>query len=80
MNPQTRSRRRVDLDDYDFGRTRHDYRCPACEAELEQITPPIGSGPLWYWVLKPDWLRAACRLAKAKEQARCLGRLGIVNS
>jgi hypothetical protein len=48
----------VDVDDYDFGRTSPAYQCPSCAAELEQTTPPIGSGPLWYWSLKPEWLRA----------------------
>ena len=26
----------IDLDDYDFGHTQHEYRCPGCAAELER--------------------------------------------
>ena len=57
----------VKIDQYDFGRTTPNYRCPACGAELSQITPPIGIGPLWHWGLKPEWLRA--RLAATREPA-----------
>ena len=37
----------LDLDAYDFGSTKYEYRCPGCAAELEQVVPFIaGGGPL----------------------------------
>src|SRR3954468_981185 len=54
----------VDIDQFDFGRTRLKYRCPSCAAELEQVMPFVAVGPGWFWTLNHDWL--AERLAEAR--------------
>ena len=54
----------IAIDQYDFGKTHHAYRCPACGAELEQVVPVFSIGPLWHWQLKDDWLQH--QLAKAQ--------------
>jgi hypothetical protein len=62
----------ITLEEYDFGKTTHTYRCPACGAELEQVVPVFASGgSLWHWHLKDSWLQEQLRKAKAfdtKEQ------------
>src|SRR5437016_5471003 len=55
----------IRLDDYNFGKTEHPYRCPTCGAELEQVVPAFSIGPLWHWQLKEAWLQR--QLAKARE-------------
>lgn len=56
----------ITLDDYDFGNTQYEYRCPACGAELEQIVPFIAAGgALRHWHLKDSWLQE--RLHQAQE-------------
>jgi len=56
----------VGPDAYDFGRTKYEYRCPACGAELEQVVPFVAAGGApWHWHLKDAWLQE--RLRKAQE-------------
>src|SRR3954453_5392639 len=55
----------IDLDEYDFGNTRYEYRCPGCGAALEQVVPFIaGGGALWHWHLKDSWLQERLRRAR----------------
>jgi hypothetical protein len=58
----------IDLDAYDFGATRYEYRCPSCGARLEQVVPLFPSGGLWHWHLQNDWLQEQLRKAKAFDQ------------
>ena len=59
----------IDLDSYDFGVTKYDYRCPDCGAELEQVVPFLaGGGPLWYWQFQFSWLQDRLRKARAFDQ------------
>jgi hypothetical protein len=59
----------LDLDDYDFGHTRHEYRCPGCGAALEQVVPFFaGGGALWHWHLKDSWLQEQLRKARAFDE------------
>jgi hypothetical protein len=59
----------IDLDAYDFDDTKHDYRCPGCAAELEQVIPFVaGGGPLWHWRLNDAWLQDRLRKARAFDQ------------
>jgi hypothetical protein len=71
----------IDVDGYDFGSTKHAYRCPGCAAEVEQVVPFIaGGGPLWHWVLNDAWLQN--RLSKARafeEQHKSKGGSGTVS-
>lgn len=61
----------IDLDDYDFGNTQYEYRCPACGAALEQVVPFItAGGALWHWHLKDSWLQEQLRKAKALDRAQ----------
>lgn len=61
----------IDLDDYDFGHTKHEYRCPGCAAELEQVTPFFASGgTLWHWHLQDAWLRERLDRARAFDQRK----------
>jgi hypothetical protein len=61
----------IDLDRFDFGVTKLEYRCPRCGAELEQVVPAFNAGPLWHWELKPEWLRQQVEKARRfDEQAR----------
>jgi hypothetical protein len=54
----------IEIDGYRFGQVKHEYRCPHCQAELEQIVPAFAVGPPWHWQLKHSWL--AQRLEKAR--------------
>jgi uncharacterized protein (UPF0212 family) len=54
----------IDVDDYRFGQVRHQYQCPDCGAELEQVVPVFAAGPAWHWQLRHGWL--AERLQKAR--------------
>ena len=59
----------IDVDAYDFGTTRYEYRCPGCAAELEQMIPFIAGGhPLWLWQCKNGWLQEQLRKARAFDQ------------
>lgn len=58
----------IDLDAYDFGHSRHEYRCPGCGAELEQEVPVFVGGGLWHWGLKDSWLQKQLRKARAFDQ------------
>jgi hypothetical protein len=59
----------IDVDAYDFGATRHDYRCPICSAELDQVEPLFpGGGHVWLWQLKDSWLQEQLSKAKAFDQ------------
>jgi hypothetical protein len=53
----------IDVDEYDFGKTNREYRCPHCKAELELVVPVIALGPGWHWQIRHEWLTAM--LAKA---------------
>ena len=67
----------IDLDDYDFGHTPYEYRCPGCGAELEQVVPFFaGGGALWHWHLKDTWLQERLRKATAFEQQEQHGQDG----
>jgi hypothetical protein len=57
----------ITVDAYDFGKTRHAYRCPACGARLEQVVPPFSIGPFWHWRLEGGWLREQLEKAKGAE-------------
>jgi hypothetical protein len=61
----------ITVDQFDFGRTPLNYRCPACGAGLEQVVPPFSIGPLWHWRLKDDWLQE--QLAKSRAFDRVQG-------
>lgn len=37
----------ITIDNYDFGKAEHFYRCPSCAAEPEQVVPAFSLGPLW---------------------------------
>jgi uncharacterized protein (UPF0212 family) len=64
----------IDLDDYDFGNTRYEYRCPGCGAELEQVVPFIAAGgALWHWHLRDDWLQERLRKARSFDQQQHQG-------
>jgi hypothetical protein len=67
---------RINVDAYDFGVTRYDFRCPGCSAELEQIIPLVAFGRcLWHWELKNSWLQEQFRKARAfDEQASAPGQ------
>lgn len=55
----------VGIDGYRFDElVRHDYRCPHCGAELEQVVPVLSVGSPWHWALQHVWL--AQRLEKAR--------------
>src|SRR4051812_47521644 len=54
----------IEVDDYRFGAVKHDYRCPHCQAELEQVVPVFSAGPPWQWQIKHSWLTE--RLEKAR--------------
>ena len=59
----------IDLDEYDFGNTPYEYRCPGCGAELERVVPFFaGGGTLWHWHLKDSWLQERLRKASAFDQ------------
>jgi hypothetical protein len=59
----------IDLDAYDFGATKYEYRCPSCDARLEQVVPLFSGGStLWHWHLQNDWLQEQLRKAKAFDQ------------
>ena len=65
----------IDLDQYDCGHTRYEYRCPACGAELEQVVPFIaGGGALWHWHLKDSWLQDQLRKARAFDSEQPKGQ------
>ncbi len=63
----------IAVDAYDFGRTGHNYTCPACGAELEQVVPLFSIGPLWGWLLKDEWLQQQLQKAKAFDRQRQAG-------
>jgi endogenous inhibitor of DNA gyrase (YacG/DUF329 family) len=55
----------ITLEEYDFGHTRYEYRCPACGAELEQAVPFLAAGgALWHWHFKDSWLQEQLRKAQ----------------
>lgn len=54
----------IDIDAYQFGVEKQAYRCPHCQAELEQGVPFIAVGPSWHWELKHSWLRDQMRKAR----------------
>jgi hypothetical protein len=58
----------VDIDEYDFGNTKREFRCPHCHAELEVVVPFFAAGPGWHWKLKDSWLQD--QLHKAREYDR----------
>lgn len=60
----------ITIDQYDFGRTKPRYCCPACGAELEQVVPLFSIGPLWHWQLSQEWLRRQVAKAKAADEAK----------
>ena len=55
----------IDIDSYDFGTTRHTYRCQSCGAELEQVIPIIAISGHWLWCLKQSWFQQMMRKANA---------------
>ena len=55
----------IDIDDYDFSPTPRLFRCPHCQAMLEQVVPAFSIGPLWQWRLQDDWLQE--QLARARD-------------
>lgn len=55
----------IGIDDYRFDAViGHDYRCPSCRAQLEQVVPVLSVGPPWHWQLRQTWLTQ--RLEKAR--------------
>jgi hypothetical protein len=65
----------ITLEEYDFGRTHHEYRCPAGGAELEQVVPFLAAGgALWHWHLRDDWLQERLRKATAFDQQERQGQ------
>ena len=54
----------IDIDTHDFGKTRYEYRCPHCSAELEEVVPFIAIGNHWHWELKDSWLQNQLHKAK----------------
>ena len=55
----------VGINGYRFDEVvRHDYRCPSCGAELEQVVPVLSVGPPWHWQIRHAWLIQ--RLEKAR--------------
>src|ERR1043165_1013615 len=62
----------IDFDAYDLLALHYQYRCPGCDAELEQVIPFFTAGPhLWLWQIKHAWLQEQLRKAKAfDEQAK----------
>lgn len=57
----------IDLDDYDFGQTLHQYHCPACGARLELVVPFALDDPLWHWQLEDNWLKDQLRKARKSD-------------
>jgi hypothetical protein len=53
----------IDIDQYDATKSKDQYRCPDCQAELELVVPFIAFGPGWHWQIRHEWLTAM--LAKA---------------
>ena len=53
----------IDLDGYDFGRTKLQYCCPNCLARLEQVVPFMIDGPGWHWQLNHECLAARLETA-----------------
>jgi hypothetical protein len=59
----------IDVDQYDFGKSRHKYRCPHCRAELELVVPVISlGGPGWHWQIQHQWLSAVLEKARAHDR------------
>jgi len=61
----------VDVDAFDFGQTKHSYRCQHCRAELERVVPLLATGPGWRWLIRHEWL--AAMLEKARRNAALIG-------
>jgi hypothetical protein len=60
----------IGVDEYRFGQVKHDYRCPHCGAELEQIVPAFALGPPWHWALKHAWLAFELEKARLYDQMK----------
>jgi hypothetical protein len=58
----------IDIDQYDATRTKDQYRCPDCQAELELVVPFVAFGPGWHWQPRHEWLTAML------DKARLYGR------
>jgi len=59
----------IDLDSYDFGVTKYEYRCSSCSARLEQVVPLFASGgSLWHWQLEEAWLQEQLNKARAHDR------------
>ena len=67
----------IDIDAYQFGKEKSTFKCPACEAELEQVVPFIAAGPGWHWQIRHAWL--AERLRKARILDDLLKKGGMPN-
>lgn len=39
----------IDIDDYDFGATKHAFSCVKCEAPMDYVVPIVSFGPGWHW-------------------------------
>jgi hypothetical protein len=56
----------VTVDDYDFGATRRELRCPGCGCRLEAVLTFVpGYGHRWHWGVQPAWLRRQLARARA---------------
>lgn len=65
----------IDIDDYDFGRTKYEYHCSGCGAALEQVVPFITAGlTLWHWHFKDSWLQDQLRKARAFDAQTQVGK------
>jgi hypothetical protein len=60
----------IDVDEYRFGEVKHEYRCPSCGAELEQVVPAFALGPPWHWALKHAWLAQELEKARLFDQMK----------
>src|SRR5262245_14105108 len=60
----------IDVEQYDFGKSKYDYRCPHCQAELELFVPFIAFGLGWHWQINPGWLTEMLAKAWAYDRER----------
>ena len=61
----------IGIGDYPFDEVvRHEYRCPACHAELEQVVPVVSVGPPWHWQIRHTWLIGRLEKARLHDQMK----------
>jgi hypothetical protein len=60
----------IGVDEYRFGEEKHEYRCPHCGAELEQVVPVLSAGPPWHWALRHGWLAERLERARLYDQVK----------